>query len=144
MAGSEGVHWEGFRGVAVKTKNIAISALLICFTTVLEVFDVANIPVGFTVLIFFYPLLNEYFMGYFIITTIKSIWKGAMFYSQSIIAIKPMLTDPDMAFIHAWSDPQLMVFGALYLTVLWLITGATLMNTLSKLGYYKRIGGLLL
>ena len=129
----------------MKTKNVALSALLISYTAVLKLFDVANIPVGFLVLILFYPLLNEYFTGYFIITTIKTIWTAATVISQGIIAATPyLLTDPDMAFLTAWSENQLMVFGALYLTVLWLITGAALMHTLSKIGYYKRIGGLLL
>jgi len=129
----------------VKTKNVALSALLISYTAVLKLFDVANVPVGFLVLILFYPLLNEYFIGYFIITTIKTIWTAATVISQGIIAATPyLLTDPDIAFITAWSENQLMVFGALYLTVLWLITGASLMGALNKVGYYKRIGGLLL
>ena len=126
----------------MKTKDAALSVLLISFTTILGVFNVADIPVGFVVLIFFYPLLNKYFMGYFIITTITRLWRVGVGFSQIIIPATPyLLTDPDMAFITAWSESQLIVFGALYLTVLWLISGAALMHTLNKLGYYKTIGG---
>ena len=129
----------------MKTKNVALSALLISFTAILGVFDVADIPVGFLVLIFFYPLINKYFMGYFIITTITKLWRVGLGFSKMIISVAPfLLTDPDLAFLIAWPESQLMVFGALYLTVLWLITGAILMNALDKVGYYKRIGGLLL
>jgi len=129
----------------MKTKDAALSVLLISFTAILGVFNVADIPVGFVVLIFFYPLLNKYFMGYFIITTITRLWRVGVGFSQIIIPATPyLLTDPDMAFITAWSESQLIVFGAGYIAVLWLISGAALMHTLSKIGYYKRIGGLLL
>ena len=129
----------------MKTKDAALSVLLISFTTILGVFNVADIPVGFIVFIFFYPLINKYFMGYFIITTITRLWRVGVGFSQIIISAMPfLLTDPDLAFFTAWSENQLIVFGAGYLTVLWLISGAALMHTLSEIGYYKRIGGLLL
>ena len=148
MAGCEGVHGEGVRGVAVKTKNIMISALIISYTAILNFFDTVNVPVSFLVLIFFYPILNEYFIGYFIITIPKTIWTGSMIYTQYIIAAKPyLLIDSDFAFLTVWSDAQLMVFSGLYLSVLWLLAGAGLMRGLNKIGYYKRIesyGGRLL